>query len=79
MNTVTELEQWLATDAPGNTLRALLGQLALAAAEFSRAQRAPLAPADYARCERQRHSCLAAMRTIEQLWQRQHAGRSQFR
>lgn len=72
MPTHTDLERRLADDPRGHTRAAMIDTLDAAVAQLSRLQRQPLPAAEYARAERLRASCQAAIHVIEHLWQRQH-------
>lgn len=76
---VTELEERLAADPEGLLLRELRDTLAQAAARYGQAQRQPQTPPAYARLERQRLACLAAMGALDTIWQRLHRVPPQFR
>ncbi|QAU24833.1 EscE/YscE/SsaE family type III secretion system needle protein co-chaperone [Dyella sp. M7H15-1] len=68
MSTLTELEDRLLIDPLGQTRRTLLDALAEAASDFNQQQRDTPSADVFARLERQRQSCLAAMEVIDRAW-----------
>ncbi|MEN6082264.1 EscE/YscE/SsaE family type III secretion system needle protein co-chaperone [Chromobacterium piscinae] len=79
MHTLTELEDTLAADPNGRDLGWMLAALAAEAANLGLRQRQPQSAAAYAKLERQRLACLAAMRVVDTVWHRRHRGTAQLR
>lgn len=72
MITLTALEDQLAADPDGHVRRALMNRLNDEIAALGRLQREPQPAERYASLERQRIACAAAMRVVDQVWQRLH-------
>jgi secretion system chaperone SsaE len=70
ISTLTNLEDRLISDPLGLTRRELFNALVTAANELSRQQRNLPSAEAFARLERQRRSCLAAMEVIDRAWLR---------
>ncbi|ACR68154.1 EscE/YscE/SsaE family type III secretion system needle protein co-chaperone [Edwardsiella ictaluri] len=68
MPTLTHLEDSLRHDPHGHQRQRLIDCLNDAALRLAQALRQPHSADEYARLERQRQSCLAAIRVIDTVW-----------